>query len=387
MTAPSLPQSLPMALTDAIIFTGEVFVENQALLVKDGKIVDLIHNDKVPDDFKITTCANHILAPGFIDCQVNGGGNVLLNATPTVKGVLAIAAAHRKSGTTRLLPTCITDTPEVMAAATAATRQARKSDPSILGIHLEGPHISEEYSGAHNVALVRPLSETDFQTHRAESGECFIVTLAPEQVTPEQIARLVKQGVIVSLGHTQATTEQTRAALAAGAKGFTHLFTRMPPVKGRSSTVVGVALDDAQSWCGMIADGHHVTPELMRIAVRAKAKDKLFLVSDSAAPAGADNPQPFDWCGQKVFPQKDYCVNEQGVVSGAMLTLGECVPRCIRDVRLDPEKVLRMASTIPAEFLGLGDRLGKLLPTYAADIVMLDHSFKTQKVWKDGEPN
>lgn len=383
MTVTSLPTALPTALTDSILFTGDVFVEKQALLMAEGRIVDLIANDKIPSGFQQFSCGGHILAPAFIDCQVNGGGNVLLNATPTCEGVLAIAAAHRRTGTTRLLPTCITDTPETMAAAITATRHARTQDSSILGIHLEGPHISKAKKGTHNDAFIRPMNDQDLAAYHAQDDEIFMITLAPEQVTPDQIEQLVAQGVIVSLGHSQANADQVRAALTAGAKGFTHLFNGMTAMGGREPSLTAIALDHAPSYASLIGDTIHVAPELMRLASRAK--DNLFLVSDAMPPAGAEKPEPFTLCNLKASSNGQACTNENGGLCGAALTLGECVPRCIRDARLDPERVLRMASTLPAEFLGLGNKRGKLLPTYCADIVMLDHSFKTQKVWQDGK--
>ena len=374
----------PFALTDALIFTGDSFVENHALLVRDGHIVDLCSNNKIPDDFEPKSYPHDILSAGLIDCQVNGGDNVLLNATPTTESVLKIAAAHRKKGTTSLLPTCITDTPEIMGAALAATREAAKQDSSILGLHLEGPHISKARKGTHNEAFVRSPNAADLQNLRKTDGFVLLATVAPETVSPEQIRQLVSQGVLVSLGHSDAKADLAHDAFEAGASCVTHLFNAMGPISAREPALAGVALDHKQSWAGLICDNAHVAPELVRLAVRAKAEDKLFMVSDAAAPAAAANPLAFNWSGIMVFPEGNKCINEHGALAGAMLTLGQCVPVAIRDIRLDPERVLRMASTIPAQFLGLGATLGKLLPSYTADIVALDHSFHTVSVWKDG---
>jgi len=375
----------PYALTDAILFTGEAFVEKHALLVCEGHICDIVPNHMPPEGFELVSYAGQILAPAFIDCQVNGGGNVLLNSTPTVDGVLAIAAAHRKSGTTRLLPTCITDTPEVMAAALKATRTARKLDPSVLGIHFEGPHICPDMSGAHDLHLIRAMTNRDLELYRAEADEIFILTLSPEQATTDQIRQLVQQNIIVSIGHSSASAEQVLAALESGVTNFTHIMTRMPPIRTRDPGVAVMALNHRESYAGMIADGFHIDPELVRLVVRAKAEDRLYMVSDAAPPAGADVPLPYVMGGAHVTPTADgKCVNDNGVLAAAGYTLGQCVPIAIKDIRLDPERVLRMASTIPAEFLGLGKSLGKLLPTYKADIVAMDLSFKTQVVWRDG---
>lgn len=380
MTMPSSPY----ALTDAIVFTGEAFVEKHAILVKERHVVDLVPKARIPDGYQVTSCANQILAPAFIDCQVNGGGNVSLNDTPTVEAVLQIAAAHRKSGTTRLIPTCISDTPETMRAALQAVRGAMKIDAGILGTHFEGPHLSPSLSGAHDIALIRPVGDADMTLYCAEAGEIFILTLSPEQVTPAQIQKLVEQNIIVSIGHSCASLEEVQAALNAGARSFTHIMNRMPPIKTRDPGVAVLALNDRNSYAGLIADGFHIHPELVRLVVRSKAEDRLYMVSDAAPPAGADTPLPYTMGGVKVTPKDGKCINEKGVVAAALNTLGECVPIAIRDLRLDPERVLRMASTIPAEFLGIGDRLGKILPGYQADIVALDHSFKAQSVWTNG---
>ena len=379
---PARPTSL--ALTGAIIFTGETFVENHALLVQGDTILDLCPASRIPDGFQPIVVDHGILTAGYVDCQVNGGGNVLLNNTPTAEGVLRIAAAHRKTGTTSLLPTCITDTPDKIKAAMNAVAAARRADPSILGFHLEGPYINEAYQGTHNAAFVRPLTQADLALYHPVEDGVFLLTLAPEKASPAQIKQLVAQGVIVSMGHSNASSEEIYAALEAGASAATHLFNRMPPITSRQPSLSGIALDRADCWAGIIADNAHLAPELVRLAVRAKQGDRLFMVSDTAAPAGADEPQPFDWNGIKVFPRDKVCVNENGALAGALLTLGQCVPVAIRDIRLDPAQVLRMASTIPAAFLGQGKSLGKLLPTYKADILALDHSFKTTRVWKSG---
>lgn len=380
-------QPASFALTDAIVFTGETFVENQALCIQDGHVLDIVSNDKVPADFARIALPHNILAPGFIDCQVNGGGNVLLNNTPTKDGVLAIAAAHRRTGTTRLLPTVITDTVDIMESAIAATRQARAQDASIIGIHLEGPHISPIHTGIHNAAFVRAPDAQDMQRYHPVDGETMMITVAPETVPAQTIAQLTAQNIIVSLGHTLAAADQVREALTAGAKGFTHLYNRMKFMSSREANVVGVALDDDNSWCGMIGDSHHLAPELYRLAMKAKPEDKLFFVSDAGAPAGADDPQPYVMCGAKLYPDaaRLLCVNPDGTLGSSIMTLGQIVSFAIKERKLAPERALRMASAIPAAYLGREKTLGKLLPTYQADIVALDHSFKAQAVWRAGQ--
>ena len=372
------------ALTDSIIFTGETFVERQSLLITNGKIVDLVPSHQIPTDVPTISCAHQILAPAYIDCQVNGGGNAYFTDEPTLEALNIIASAHLKTGTTRLVPTVISDTPEKMMRCASVARTARKSNQSILGFHFEGPHLTPSLSGAHDMSLIRPINEQDLQNYVAQDNEVFILTLCPDQVTPDQIRTLAKQGVIVCIGHSAASLDQAREAIKAGVSGFTHIMTRMPPIKTREPGIAVLALNDTQTYAGLIADGFHIDPELVRLVVRAKAADKLFMVSDAAPSAGAEIPAPYNMGGVRVIPKDGKCVNDNGVLAGAQKTLGECVPTAIKDIRLDPERVLRMASTIPAEFLGLGDQFGKLLPNYTADIVALDHGFKTTAVWQSG---
>lgn len=375
----------PFALTDAILFTGETFIEQQALLVKAGRIVDIVPVAAIPEGYQRQSYPHAILAPGFIDTQVNGGDNVLLNENPTIEGVLRIVQAHRKTGTTRILPTCVTDDRAIMQRSIEAVRAARLLDTSILGVHQEGPHLNPDYQGAHHLQWLCELSPEDIARYKAMDGEIYILTLAPERTKPGQIQQLVQQGITVCIGHTDATQEQVKAALAEGARGFTHLYTRMPPIRTRAPGVAVYAMNDANSYCGIIGDGAHVDPELIRLALRAKEKDRLYFVSDASPAAGAKNPQPFKMSGVMAYPQDKVCVNESGTIVGAQLTLGECVVEAIKTMKLPPETVLRMASTIPAAFLGLNKKFGYLLPDFQADIVALDHNFKATAVWRSGE--
>ncbi|MDX2027826.1 MAG: N-acetylglucosamine-6-phosphate deacetylase [Alphaproteobacteria bacterium] len=368
------------ALCDAAIFTGEAMVEGHALLIQDGKIVDIVAQGKIPGDAQKTSHGGHILAPGFIDAQVNGGGNILFNNTPTAEACLAIAKAHRRYGTTRILPTCITDTPEITRQAVVAAREARKKDKSILGIHIEGPHLGMERRGVHKADYLRPLNPADMQLYRPQNGEVMLITVAPENTSPENIKALRQQGVIISLGHTQAKPEEIHAVLTAGATGFTHLFNGMGGISARDASPAQVALDDRDSWCGLIADGHHVSAEMIRLALRAKPKGKIFLVSDAMAPAATDTPQPFQLYGEAIRVESGRCINHEGKLAGSSITLADAVRHCVQNVGVELEEALRMTSTYPAEFLGLGRQLGRLLPGYEADVIALNQELKASPV-------
>jgi N-acetylglucosamine-6-phosphate deacetylase len=376
-----LSTALLTAFCDATILTGEVAVEGHAVLAKDGKILDIVGNRHVPADARKIACGGQILAPGLIDLQVNGGGNVLLNHEPTAEACLAIARAHRHYGTTRLLPTCFSDTPDVTKRAIAAVREARKTDEGILGIHLEGPHLGAERRGVHSADALRSLADADRALYRREGGEAMLITLAPENVAAPDISALRKQGIIVSLGHTAAAPEQIRAALEAGATGFTHLYNGMGGMSARVAGVAGIALDDCESWCSLIADGHHVAPEMIRLALRAKPQGKVFLVSDAMPPAATDKPQDFRLYGKVIHFEGGRCMTNEGGLAGSAITLLDAVRHCVQKIGVELDEALRMASTYPAAFLGVGHKLGKLLPGYEADVIALDGEVGLKGVW------
>ncbi|HEU0117969.1 MAG TPA: N-acetylglucosamine-6-phosphate deacetylase [Alphaproteobacteria bacterium] len=366
------------AYCDATIFTGETWVEGHALLVEGGKILDIAAQNRIPGDAKRAAYKGQILAPGFIDAQVNGGGNVLLNNTPTADACIAIAKAHQKHGTTRLLPTCISDTPEITGKALAATRTAHKSCPNILGIHIEGPHLGQERRGVHKSEYLRSLSADDLKLYQPESGEVILTTVAPETVSPDDIKKLKQQGAIISLGHTSASPDKIKAALAAGATGFTHLFNGMG--KPGENAPADTAVRDQDSWCGIIIDGFHVTPEMLQLALRSKPKGKVFLVSDAMPPAASDNPQPFQLYGETIRVENGRCVNHEGKLAGSSITMADAVRNCVKSFGVEMEEALRMASAYPAAFLGLDQRFGKLLPGFDADIVAMTPEIEIRSV-------
>ncbi len=373
------------AYCDAILFTGEAMVEGHALLADHGVVADIVPARKVPADARKIACDGLILAPGFIDAQANGGGGVLLNNAPTAETCLAIARTHRAQGTTRLLPTCLSDEPETMRRALAATRAARQTDAGILGVHLEGPCLSGDRRGVHKAACLHRLGADERELYRRQDGEIMLVTLAPECASPDDIAALAALGIRVALGHTAASPGLVRDALAAGAAGFTHLFNGMGGIAAREPGVAGVALDDRDSWCGLIADGHHVSAEMIRLALRAKPPGKVFLVSDAMPPAGCEKPEPFLLYGAEIRVENGRCVDQDGKLAGSSITLLDAARHCIRTVGVELEEALRMASLYPADFLGIAEKFGKLLPGYAADIVALTPELDIKGSWLNGE--
>jgi N-acetylglucosamine-6-phosphate deacetylase len=309
------------------------------------------------------------LAPGFIDVQVNGGGDVLFNDTPTMEGIAAIVAAHRRFGTTALLPTLISDTAKKMQAASAAADAAVASMPGVLGIHFEGPFLSLERAGVHDPAMIRLPTAEDLNFLAAPRTAVTLVTLAPEQVPAGFIADLARAGVRVALGHSMASYAETRAALAEGLTGFTHLFNAMRPLASREPGPIAAALETSGAFYGLIVDGEHVAPPMLRLALRGLGQ--AMLVTDAMPPVGGSRTE-FTLGGKRITVRDGRCATDDGTLAGAALDMASAVRNCVRLLDLPLAETLRLASAAPAAFLGLADRLGHLAPGYRADMVALD---------------
>ena len=326
-----------------------------------------------------------LLAPGFIDVQVNGGGGVLLNNTPTAEGVRAIARAHRRFGTTGLLPTLISDRVGVMREAIDAVREAIDARvPGVLGIHLEGPYLAPSRRGTHDARVFRVPDADEIALATSLGNGVILVTLAPEQVPVATIRALVARGAIVAAGHTAASWREARAGLEAGIRGFTHLYNAMSPLQGREPGVVGAALEDPHSWCGIIVDGVHAHPASLRVALAAKPRGKLLLVTDAMPMVGADSPS-FELYGETITAVDGVVRNASGALAGSALDMASAVRNSVRLLGVPLEEAVRMASRYPAEFLGIGDRFGRIAPGYAADLVLLDDTLGVRATWIGGQ--
>lgn len=372
------------ALCNARVFTGEHFLDDHAVLIDGGRIADVLPRAHLPADVAREDLGEGLLAPGFIDVQVNGAGGMLFNDTPTAAGAAAIAAAVRPTGTTGLLPTFITDQPERRALAVAAIRAAGSSVPGVLGLHLEGPFLSRARKGAHDPALIVPMSDADVDTLLEAGIGTLLLTVAPENATPRQIRCLADAGVIVSLGHSDAAYDTVRAAADAGARGVTHLFNAMSQLGHRSPGVVGAALDHGGLWGGLIADGHHVDPVALRIALRAKrGPARFFLISDAMPPVGVPG-DTFELGGRRVSRQQGRLLLDDGTLAGADLTMDQAVRYAVRALDVSLGEALRMASLYPAQFLRLDGTRGRLAPGFAADLVHLDDGLAVTRSWIAG---
>jgi N-acetylglucosamine-6-phosphate deacetylase len=371
------------AIVSDSVFDGTTVHRNAAVVIEDREIVALVPSGELPATISVHRLPEECwLAPGFIDLQVNGGGDVLFNEIPTAEGIRAIASAHRRFGTTALLPTLISDTPEKTRTALAAVQQVVDTEPSVLGIHLEGPFLSPEKPGVHALRNIRVPTAEDAAVLTEPRRGVVLVTLAPERVPPGFVRQLTSASVHVSLGHSMATYAQTRAAMQEGMRGFTHLFNAMRPLTSREPGPIAAALESSEAWFGMIVDGVHVDPAMLRLALRGAAKP--ILVTDAMPPVGGDH-SVFSLDGAEITAKDGTCVRGDGVLAGSALDMATAVRNCVRLLGVPLELALRFASLHPASFLHLDQRFGRLAPGCRADIVAIDpKDIKVERSWIAG---
>ncbi len=357
------------------IYDGTSWHEKSALLIKDGQSSGIVAREDLPGDVPVENANGTILVPGFVDLQVNGGGGILFNEKSDVEGIRRICAAHARFGTTALMPTLITDTPETTEAAIeAGVVAARENVPGFLGLHLEGPHLSPERKGAHRADLIRPMTQDDMAMliSARQNLPALLLTCAPESVTLGQVTQLVASGINVSLGHSDCTHDTALAYVEAGASLVTHLFNAMSPLAHREPGLPGAALDCGQLSAGLIADGFHVDPAMIRIALRAKAPPgHLFLVTDAMSTIGSDI-DGFELNGRYVFRRSGRLTLGDGTLAGADIDMAASIRFLESRVGIPFETALRMASRFPAEAMGIADRKGILAAGADADFVELD---------------
>ena len=373
------------ALVGARIFDGERFLDDHAVIVEGARIARVAPYAQRPRERLEVDLGGGLLAPGFIDVQVNGGGGALMNDAPSAEVVARIAESHRRYGSVGVMPTLVTDSPEKMRTAIAAVREARRRLPSVLGIHLEGPFLDPSRKGAHDASYIREIEPADIEMIASADCGAVMLTLAPNRVRADVIRALAARGVLVSLGHSEATYEEAQAGLAAGARAFTHLFNAMSALQGRKPGMVGAALDSREAFVGVIADGYHVHPASLRVAFAAKPHDRFMLITDAMPPA-ADGPDSFLLQGRRVA-RIDGCLRlEDGTIAGSVLTMDEALRFSVRSIGLTLAEALTMASRTPAAFLRRDRDLGRIAPGYLASLVHLDDELRVKETWVEGEP-
>lgn len=375
------------ALINTTLFTGEEWLSQHAVIIENDKIVALCDENHLPVNVRTIDLKGQRLIPGLIDTQVNGGGGVLFNKAPSIESIRAIGAAHRQFGTTGFYPTLISDDLEVVKKAIAAVSQAiAEKIPGVLGIHLEGPFLNPERKGVHNAEKFKTLDEDAFQLLTSLRVGKTLITIAPELTTPDMITRLANAGIVVSAGHSAATYEQTKRALAAGLSSFTHLFNAMTPLTSREPGMVGAALEDKNSWCGIIVDGYHVHHSTLTIAHTAKAKGKMVLVTDAMPSVGAIE-KTFTLNNEYILYDNGRLTTTNGTLAGSDLNMLAAVKNTIEKVGIDIDEAIRMASVYPAAMMGISNTLGKIKPGYKASMIVIDENFNLLRSWIDGAEN
>jgi N-acetylglucosamine-6-phosphate deacetylase len=358
-------------------------IRDDCCVVIDGERISAI-SATAPANAQGVDLGGQLLLPGFIDVQVNGGGGRLFNDDPSVETIATIAAAHRRFGTTGLLPTLISDDFSIIERGIAAVDEAIKgSVPGVLGIHIEGPFLSKARRGIHLASMLQQFEDRFVELLRSARHGCTLVTLAPECVSPAQIARLVEAGAIVSAGHSDADYETVRAAIDAGMTGFTHLFNGMSQLTNRAPGMVGAALEDRSTYAGIIVDGHHIHPATFRVAISAKGTDRLMLVTD-AMPTVGGAEREFLLQGRAIRRDGDRLVSEDGVLAGSTLTMAAAVANAIDQGQLTLAAAVEMASSSPAHFLGIGAETGAIAPGRRADLIAMRNDFAVTGTWIGG---
>ncbi len=377
---------MPIALLNGRVLREQALVEGQCVLLEGDRILDIVpqghpsSRGATPVDLR-----GNLLLPGFIDSQVNGGGGVLFNDSPSVETIRQIGRAHRHFGTTGFMPTLISADLDVVARAIAAVRGAIETGvPGVLGIHIEGPFLNVERKGVHDPAKLRELDTSAVGLLTSLGIGRTLVTLAPEMTKPEIIQKLAQAGIIVSAGHTNATYAEVVAALRHGLTGFTHLFNAMSQLTGRKPGVVGAALESLDSWCGIIVDGQHISPVVLRLALRCKPSSRFMLVTDAMPSIGTD-ARSFKLQGRDISVSGNVCIDEDGRLAGSNIDMASCVRNAISLLGVSLPEAVRMASLYPAEFLGLSHELGRIEPGYRANLALADDKLNILETWIDGQ--
>ncbi len=376
---------MPTIITHATIFDGDRWREDHAVIYCEGVIEEVLPSHRLLSKTRSQIdLGGQRLVPGFIDLQVNGGGGVLFNEQPTLAGIKRISQTHRAFGTTSLLPTLISDTRDTMTSAITAIADVRRNGMlEILGVHLEGPFLSHQKRGIHDARLFRPPATEDLLALESLHDAVVLLTVAPDAVDADWIRAQVAQGRVLSVGHSAASMAQTQVAIAAGVSGFTHLFNAMSGLESREPGVVGAALLHDGCWAGIIADGHHVHPDMIRLALTVKPAGTLFLVTD-AMPSVGTNITEFNLHGREISVRDGCCYGADGTLAGSQLTMIQAIRNIIAWMDLDDCEALRMASLYPAAAIGLDDRLGRIAAGYRADFVLLDDDFQVIQTWVGG---
>jgi N-acetylglucosamine-6-phosphate deacetylase len=369
-------------LTGAAILQGAGWLHGHGLLIEGGRIAAVLPDGAPPPVPRRLLPSGSFLAPGLIDIQVNGGGGALFNHSPTPATAQAIAAAHRRLGTTAILPTLITDSRVIFDLAV----DEAACGPGVIGLHLEGPFLSTARPGVHQAAFIRAPDAEDvrrLESLAARLGGPVVLTVAPECVPDGVLRRLSSAGIRLSAGHTAASFDRLAAAIGAGLTGFTHLFNAMPAPAAREPGPVAAALLDKETWCGVIADGIHVDPAMLRLVQAVRGLSRVILVSDSMPPAGTDIDS-FDLQGRRIFRRNGRLETADGILAGADICLMDAVRRATLFWNIPLAEALLLATANPADYLGVSAERGRIARGLVADLLLLDQHAAVLGTWLAG---
>ena len=371
------------ALLGSQIFCGERFYDHHALLIDGNSIIEIVDENNIPKAFNKIELNQGILAPGFIDLQVNGGGGILFNNRPTKESLNTIINAHQFFGTTSIMPTVISDSIKVLTKCTRAVAQEIKKNSGLLGIHIEGPFFSLKYRGVHQKKYISKLSSEYLELFSNLKEYPVILTLAPECISIKDLNHLASLGLRIMAGHTDASYDELEQAAKNNLNGFTHLFNAMSQMSAREPGAVGAALDFDNLYASIIVDLHHVHHSLIKLAYQKKPIGKLFFISDSMATINHGEPT-FELYDEVVSEQNGRITNAEGKLAGSSITQIDAVKNAYQKCNIPLDHALAMASRYPAEFIGVDRYLGSLKPNYRADLVHFDSNFKVNNVWTSG---
>ena len=371
------------ALLGSQIFCGERFYDHHALLIDGNSIIEIVDENNIPKAFNKIELNQGILAPGFIDLQVNGGGGILFNNRPTKESLNTIINAHQFFGTTSIMPTVISDSIKVLTKCTRAVAQEIKKNSGLLGIHIEGPFFSLKYRGVHQKKYISKLSSEYLELFSNLKEYPVILTLAPECISLKDLNHLASLGIKIMAGHTDASYDELEQAAKNNLNGFTHLFNAMSQISAREPGAVGAALDFDNLYASIIVDLHHVHRSLIELAFQKKPIGKLFFISDSMATINHGEPT-FELYDEVVSEQNGRITNAEGKLAGSSITQIDAVKNAYQKCNIPLDHALAMASRYPAKFIGVDQYLGSLKPNYRADLVHFDSNFKVNNVWTSG---
>lgn len=373
------------ALTHGVIYSGFDVLYGKAVIIEGDKIAAIVDLHDVPKDIQRIDLKGNNLTAGFIDLQLNGCGGVMFNGETTVQTLERMQATNLRSGTTSFLPTFITDSDDGMKSAVKVMRDyLAQHQNQALGLHLEGPYLSLEKKGVHRAEFIREISP-EMKAFLCDNADVISkITLAAENPTARFIADFVEKGIVVSVGHSNATYDIAKQAFANGATFATHLHNAMSPISsGRAMGVVGAVLDTDNVYTGIIVDGLHVEFGNVKIAQRVKG-DKLCIVTDATAAASSDIAE-FDFVGTTVYVRNGKCYDANNTLGGSAITMIESIKNMVMQVGVPLAETLRMCNLYPARAIGVADKLGSIEVGKIANLTVFDNDFKIKHVFVNGE--